>query len=303
MFYVVGGCTVSSEKVSNHIVPCKTDVSKLGTSPDSFQQYRRSSLCEVLMLDMTEKCANCDKFEEKHKSFVTKQKKNLNVPAKLKTPVSKTHPSRLKLALQNVRLKCSLLEKELETMRNEIKTKAVGLPSDISCFINNTMDNNPKVSPFMKLLWEQQKPAFSKKIVEKYHPMIIRFCLSLATKSGSAYDELRNSNVLVLPSRRTLRDYRNAIKPTVGFSPKVIAELGSLTKDFRNLQRYICSAFDEMKIQSNLKYNKYSGELIGYIDLGDPDINCTTFVKDDELATHALVYYIRGIASELKFCL
>ena len=47
MFYVVGGCTVSSEKLSNRIVPCKTDVSKLGTSPDSFQQYRWSSLCEV----------------------------------------------------------------------------------------------------------------------------------------------------------------------------------------------------------------------------------------------------------------
>ena len=188
-------------------------------------------------------------------------------------------------------------------MRSEIKTKAVGLPSDISCFINNTMNNNHEISPFMKLFWELQKPAFLKKIVEKYHPMIIRFCLSLATNSGSAYDELRNSNVLVLPSSRTLRDYRNAIKPTVGFSPKVIAELCSLAKDFRNLQRYICSAFDGMKIQSNLKFNKYSGEFIGYIDLGDPDINCTTFVKDDQLATHALVYYICGIATELKFCL
>ena len=103
------------------------------------------------------------------------------------------------------------------------------------------MNNNHKISPFMKLFWEQQKPVFLKKIVEKYHPMIIRFYLSLATKSGSAYDELRNSNVLVLPSSRTLRDYRNAIKPTVGFSPKVIAELCSLTKDFRNLQRYMLS--------------------------------------------------------------
>ena len=116
-----GGCTVSSEKLIKHTVPCKTDVNKVDTSPVSFKQYRRSSLCEVLMLDMAEKCANCDKFEEKHKSLVTKQYKNLNVPAKLKAPVSKTHPSRLKLALQNERLKCSLLEKELSTMRNEIK--------------------------------------------------------------------------------------------------------------------------------------------------------------------------------------
>ena len=99
----------------------------------------------------------------------------------------------------------------------------------------------------------------------------------MATKSRSAYDELRNSNVLVLLSRRTLRDYRNAIKPTVGFSSKVIAELCSLTKDFSALQKYICLALDKM--------------------------NYITFVKDDELATHALVYYVRGIATDPKFCL
>ena len=52
-------------------------------------------------------------------------------------------------------------------MRNEIKTKAVNLPSDISSFINNTMDNNHKISPFMKLFWEQQMSAFSKKSVGK----------------------------------------------------------------------------------------------------------------------------------------
>ena len=61
------------------------------------------------MLDMTEKCANCDKFEQKYISLVTKQQKNLNVQAKLKPPVPKTYPSRLKLAWQNERLKCSLL--------------------------------------------------------------------------------------------------------------------------------------------------------------------------------------------------
>ena len=75
--------------LNNHIVPCKTEVNKLGTSPLSFKQYRRLSLCEVLMLDMTEKFANCDKFKEKHKRLVTKQQKNLDVSAKLRAPVSK----------------------------------------------------------------------------------------------------------------------------------------------------------------------------------------------------------------------
>lgn len=50
-------------------------------------------------------------------------------------------------------------------------------------------------------------------------------CLSLASKSASSYDELRNSNVLVLPSRRTLQNYKNAIRPHAGLNHEVISEL------------------------------------------------------------------------------
>lgn len=61
----------------------------------------------------------------------------------------------------------------------------------------------------------------------RYHPMIIRFCLSLAAKSPSCYEELRNSGVLVLPNQRRLKDYRNAIKPKRGFQKEVIEMLKS----------------------------------------------------------------------------
>ena len=69
--------------------------------------------------------------------------------------------------------------------------------------------------------------------------MIIRFCLSLASKSASTYDELRSSNVLTLPSCRTLGDYRNAIKPRAGFNPVVIQELIKTTELFTGHQRNI----------------------------------------------------------------
>ena len=59
----------------------------------------------------------------------------------------------------------------------------------------------------------------------RYHPMVIRFCLSLATKSASAYDELRSAKIIKFPSLRTLRDYKNAIKPCVRFNSTVIDEL------------------------------------------------------------------------------
>ena len=73
--------------------------------------------------------------------------------------------------------------------------------------------------------------------------MIIRFCISLAAKSASTDDELRDSN-LVLPSRKTLRDYRNAIKPNVGFNPPVIAELNRLTSTHKGIEHFVCLAFD-----------------------------------------------------------
>ena len=72
--------------------------------------------------------------------------------------------------------------------------------------------------------------------------MIIKVCLALAAKSSSAYSELRydsekGSGILVLPSLSTLRDYRNYIRSTRDFNPKVVWDLkekqkSSLNKNF-----------------------------------------------------------------------
>ena len=43
--------------------------------------------------------------------------------------------------------------------------------------------------------------------------------------------------------------------------------------------------------------------MIGYVDPGDIELNYSTFQDVNDLATHALVYYVRGIASDLKFSL
>ena len=44
-----------------------------------------------------------------------------------------------------------------------------------------------------------------------------------------------------------------------------------------------------MKIQSGLVWDKVTGKLIGYVDLGDPDTNFAVFEKV-ELASHVLSY-------------
>ena len=84
--------------------------------------------------------------------------------------------------------------------------------------------------------------------------MLTRYCLSITSKSHSAYEELRSSGILVLPSSRTLRDYKNHIND----------ELINLTKNYFDVERYIVLLMDEMKIKSSLVFHKYSGDLIGF---------------------------------------
>ena len=60
--------------------------------------------------------------------------------------------------------------------------------------------------------------------------MIIRYCLAIHAKSPAAYNELKNSCIPVLPSQRTLRDYKNAVKAKRGFNPEVIDELKQATQ-------------------------------------------------------------------------
>lgn len=227
-------------------------------------------------------------------------------PAHVNAPVSKTNPEQLKLTLQAQRLRCAELEKELNEMREELRKSNIEVDHELSNDLTKILGSADaaKITPFMSLFWQQQQKLFSSsKTGVRYHPMIIRFCLSLAAKSPSSYEELRNSGILVFPSQRRLRDYRNAIKPQRGFQEEVIQVLKTETDRYFDVQRYVVLLFDEIKVLANLVLDKVTGELIGLTDLGDPDIIFAALEKVDDIATHALVFLVRGICTELKFCL
>ena len=180
----------------------------------------------------------------------------------------------------------------------------------------------------MRLVWkEQQRLSTVSAKGWRYHRQFIRFCLSLQAKSSSAYDEL--SEVLVLPSQRCLGRnisitllnliYFENLFRDIGFSssycfvpvylsfkarPGIVKEnvnkLASLTSDFGGIQQYIGIIFDEMKIRNNLVFDKISGQLIGYVDLGDPVIDYVSFEDNTQFAQYALVFMIRGLCTNLK---
>ena len=58
---------------------------------------------------------------------------------------------------------------------------------------------------------------------------------------------------------------------------------------------------DEMKIQSNLVWDKHTGELIGYVDLGHTELNYATLEKGDNIATHILGFLICSIVNPFQF--
>ena len=120
--------------------------------------------------------------------------------------------------------------------------------------------------------------------------MIIRYCLALQAKSAAAYNEIRydektGTGFVVLPSQRRLRDY---IRPKQGFNHEIINELKNKIKYFSDIEHFTVILFDEMKIQENLVWSKHIGDLIGFVDLGDMNLNYATFQETNAIASHAL---------------
>ena len=66
------------------------------------------------------------------------------------------------------------------------------------------------------------------------------------------YDEKNNTGVLILPSPRRLRDYKNYITPQRGFSKPILTELINKTSLFSDIEKFVVLSLDEMKIQENL---------------------------------------------------
>ena len=119
-----------------------------------------------------------------------------------------------------------------------------------------SQSNEKKIPPFMKLFWEQQQKYISSSSPTsiRYHPMIITFRLNLTAKSLSAckdlrYDSTTGTGILALPSFRTLRGYKNYIRPTRGCNPEVIKKLAKKTVSFSEIERCVTIILDEMKIQ------------------------------------------------------
>ena len=165
------------------------------------------------------------------------------------------------------------------------------------------------------LLWEQQKEQASKTDSRgmRWHPLIIRWCLSIYHTSPAAYAQLASKKLqfLQLPHINTLKKFTDFTTPSAGFNPDILQRL-IVDTDIENLpecKRNVTLVFDEMKIKSDLIYRKSTGQLIGFTELGEMNEEFKLFEKkfeekstdtDRQFATYVLVFMVRGIVA--SFC-
>ena len=58
-----------------------------------------------------------------------------------------------------------------------------------------------------------------------------------------------------------------------------------------------------MKIQENLVWPKQTGDLIGFVDIGDVNLNYATLQETNAIAPHILVFLLRSAVNPFKFIL
>lgn len=166
---------------------------------------------------------------------------------------------------------------------------------------------------FKQVFWQQQKDAAKKadKRGMRWHPLFIKWCLYLRYQSSKAYEALRDSGCLRLPSQRTLRDYSNCIRASAGFSTEVDHQLFQAANlaSCEEWQKFVCLLIDEMHIREDLVYNKHTGTLVGFCNLGEINDHLLSFERslDAEsgdaqtpLAKTMMVFMVRGLFTPLR---
>ena len=143
------------------------------------------------------------------------------------------------------------------------------------------------------------------------HPYSSQPCPSdLHLTQHQQYELLRESGCIHLPSQRTLQDYTHYIPAKVGFSAEVDQQLIDTIDFTEEVNRYVALLLDEVHIKEDLVYDKHSGSLIGFANMGDINNHLMNFEKrltdePDEtmpsIASSLLVIMVRGLLSKLNF--
>lgn len=153
-----------------------------------------------------------------------------------------------------------------------------------------------------KLLQDQQKALTASHVCRRrWSPEVISLCLGMFIRSPKSYDELKDSNMLILPSGRQLQRYKNFIPQGAGLNRKALEWMYHAALESKVPAHGWAGGLihDETKIQSDLVLSMRDGilKLIGWIDTGEEGDDLRTLKNgclSHKLATEAFQVIFLG---------
>ena len=284
----------------------------------------RTSSCDII--SKTPKCTSCTSYRNNLRAMISSSSK-IKSPEKSKrlhtsshTNYRYLHSPQLRERLHNSRNENRALCRKIEQLKSKLEKMTQSAGIDLDSNLNSDLqaiaaEKGDEIShppgTFARIFWDQQRESMLKNPKQmRWHPMMIKWCIHLKMLSTSCYNSFRSSGVVKLPSERTLRDYTNVIDAKAGFQREVDEQLVKEANITSEHEKYVALVFDEVKVKEDLVYNKHSGELVGFVNITDINQHLTALeracsTEEDEhipqLATHMLVFMVRGICSSLKF--
>ncbi|KAK3920828.1 Transposable element P transposase [Frankliniella fusca] len=175
-----------------------------------------------------------------------------------------------------------------EKMQEILKKEGVPIDQSMSDAMLDILSQCEKLSPAQSIFLQQQIKASQQKHAAgmRWHPTIIRFALSLHLTSPAAYELMRETGMVKLPSSSTLFEYSH-VKPVEEGVDKLVLE----------------------SLAERVVFQKSSGKLLGYTTLDDIDreMKCLENLienpdqnEDQTTASTVLVYMVKGVTNGIK---
>ena len=315
-----------------------------------YDSERKTIRCDDCMLLIDEEAINrCGACEEYRQTLNRMLHRHVNNPGKDNDKTDcQSHTNYRRLSVPEMKQRMKSLYSKIRVCKQQIscpysriddliEQRSVTVDDDLGNHLKDiTEQYSSKVAEchsegsFAKSFWDSQCKALSLQNSKsmRWDPVVIRWCLYLRHLSGSsAYEMLRESGVIKLPSQRTSRDYTYYTKAAPGFSEDVDKQLMEAAKieTCAEFEKLVVLVMDEMRIKEDLVYDKHSGRLpysfssvfhwylyfpgsiIGFCNLGDINTHLGALeMQDDkvaspELANSMLVFLVRGLFTNLSF--
>uniref|UniRef100_A0A182PX00 THAP-type domain-containing protein n=1 Tax=Anopheles epiroticus TaxID=199890 RepID=A0A182PX00_9DIPT len=148
------------------------------------------------------------------------------------------------------------------------------------------------------VIYDSLRNSNRTKRARRYSKQMKKFAISLYMSGPRTYRMIERSNVLCLPTKRTIKRWTSAVSFEPGLNTTILNALKEKCRYFNEIERNVVLAIDGMKIKAGLSYSAKLDKFQGFPDDGLKKQNERN--RSSVLATEAVVVMVRGIYKPFK---